>query len=46
MSPEQLAGERLDRRTDIYSLGLVLFNMLTGELPYPRSRRRRRSLGD
>ncbi len=36
MSPEQLAGEKLDHRTDIYSLGLVLFNMLTGDLPYPK----------
>ena len=36
MSPEQLAGERLDSRTDLYSLGLVFFNMLTGDLPYPR----------
>jgi len=36
MSPEQLAGERLDSRTDQYSLGIVLFNMLTGDLPYPR----------
>ena len=36
MSPEQLAGERLDARTDLYSLGLVLFNMLTANLPYPR----------
>jgi serine/threonine-protein kinase len=35
MSPEQFAGEKLDHRTDIYSLGLVLFNILTGELPYP-----------
>ncbi|HEX4684669.1 MAG TPA: serine/threonine-protein kinase, partial [Gemmatimonadaceae bacterium] len=35
MSPEQLAGERLDSRTDQYSLGLVLFNMLTANLPYP-----------
>src|SRR3954471_8778159 len=36
MSPEQFAGEKLDHRTDIYSLGLVLFNMLTGQLPYPK----------
>ncbi|MFI5229915.1 MAG: serine/threonine-protein kinase [Gemmatimonadales bacterium] len=36
MSPEQLAGERLDSRTDLYSLGLVLFNMLTADMPYPR----------
>jgi len=36
MSPEQFAGEKLDHRTDIYSLGLVLFNMLTGQLPYAK----------
>src|SRR5439155_18604868 len=35
MSPEQLAGERLDSRTDQYSLGVVSFNMLTANLPYP-----------
>ncbi len=35
MSPEQLAGDVLDGRSDIYSLGLVAFNCLTGTLPFP-----------
>jgi serine/threonine-protein kinase len=35
MSPEQLAGDPVDGRSDIYSLGLVAFSMLTGTSPFP-----------
>lgn len=37
IAPEQLLGERTDPRCDIYSMGMLFYEMLTGMLPWPRS---------
>ncbi len=38
MSPEQFTGQDIDKRTDIFSAGVVLFELLTGHKPFPGKR--------
>jgi serine/threonine-protein kinase len=35
ISPEQIKGEEVDTRSDIYSMGATMYHMVTGELPFP-----------
>lgn len=40
MAPEQVRGQQVDFRTDIYAFGVTAYEILTGERPFPKSRTR------
>ena len=45
VAPEHIKGDAVDQRADVYSLGCMVFECLSGHAPYPRGPRGRRAVG-